>query len=313
MLRIGLQKFKGPSYLRFSSIRCSSTTTAPSLSSVPSHPLPPILPPTATRTLLYTAPPLPPLPPPLPHDASPSYVFSAPTSTTRNATTPIEQLAVLNACLVSGDITRAEEVARRIRTGWERAGRAGRKGLCEVLPSRIHADFLRFYFVEGGKGGVSKAWAYFDGLLEREWEEPGPGILRKNGVVDPAVLAVMFKAITAAGPTIYNPSEPDGYYRPITSLLPILAKLGVGLSEVIGDVIFDITLASYLGTVSREQVLAAIAETGQGRNGWGEWESEVARVLEKVKREAEGRVEVAREVVGELDPTLSVSRFLNSL
>lgn len=161
------------------------------------------------RTPLYTVPPLPPLPPPLPADVAGAQAGNgghtyAPTSISHNAQGAQEQLAVLNACLASGDIARAEEVAKRIRLNWIKSGKRG--ALSDLLPSRVHADFLRAYlssalvpqlphksvnlstasskgrgdnaalpdFTQGNTATrsrlVSKAWAYFDSLLSEEWD-----------------------------------------------------------------------------------------------------------------------------------------------
>ncbi|BGP17999.1 hypothetical protein JCM10213_005038 [Rhodosporidiobolus nylandii] len=201
---------------------------------------------------LYSVPPLPSMPPPLPADVSPASASHAGhtlgTSAPATATMlgAAEQLAVLNACLASGDISRAEDVARRIRAKWLKDGDGG--SLSTLLPPKVHADFLKAHLVravqpyamhnpraaafESGFGGsqqsaglgnafanrsvvqlnryVAKAWAYFDSLLSAQWDvvDPITGRVRKgvNGAIDPTVLAVMLKGIVSLGPDVYNPS-----------------------------------------------------------------------------------------------------------
>ncbi|GAA6062188.1 hypothetical protein JCM10212_001352 [Sporobolomyces blumeae] len=135
-----------------SSSRHSSTSTT-SHSSADLH---------RNRSPLYTVTPLPPIPPPLPADVTsvetfPSSDGSAGSSPAAEAAlhrgvtighqlpAAQEQLAVLNACLSSGDISRAEEVAKRIRTNWTKMGEVG--SLSTLLPSRVHADFIKAYLV----------------------------------------------------------------------------------------------------------------------------------------------------------------------
>ncbi|GAA5994220.1 hypothetical protein JCM5350_007307 [Sporobolomyces pararoseus] len=112
------------------------------------------------RSPLYTVTPLPPIPPPLPADVPPSETSHIPPSQSTAETESAlsagvtvahqlpaaqEQLAVLNACLSSGDITRAEDVAKRIKANWTKSGELG--SLSTLLPCRVHADFLKAYFV----------------------------------------------------------------------------------------------------------------------------------------------------------------------
>ncbi|GJN93218.1 hypothetical protein Rhopal_006265-T1 [Rhodotorula paludigena] len=94
------------------------------------------------------------MPPPLPADVDPAdtSIHSTTGSTLSSGVTlghqvpaAQEQLAVLNACLASGDLSRAEEVAKRIRNNWAKGGEVG--SLSMVLPPRVHADFLKAYFV----------------------------------------------------------------------------------------------------------------------------------------------------------------------
>ncbi|GAA5942553.1 DNA-directed RNA polymerase [Sporobolomyces koalae] len=114
------------------------------------------------RSPLYTVTPLPPIPPPLPADAAASDTLGSTNSPhsadpdqhtldhglslTQQFPAAKEQLAVLNACLASGDIARAEDVAKRIRSNWTKSGEIG--SMSTVLPSRVHADFLKAYFVK---------------------------------------------------------------------------------------------------------------------------------------------------------------------
>lgn len=257
-------------------------------------------------------------------------------------------MAVLNACLVSGDVTRAEEVARRIRANWAKNHTRARNypALCAILPPVVHADFIRFYFsatlaaappslsesfenafttttrlvkTEETKAkadinalgrNVHKAWTYFDSLLEKQWDRPLSGeMMNRNGAVDETVIATMLKGLIAAGPTAYNPSssnDPQSWHRPITSLLPVVRKLKLNLLTALRDPIFDVSLHSYMGEVSREAVMAALVETGAGRSGWSDFEPEIARVTESLKADAEGRAEAERVEATELNPTNSV-------
>ncbi|GAA5880749.1 hypothetical protein JCM8547_008958 [Rhodosporidiobolus lusitaniae] len=325
-----------------------------------SYPSPPETPPAPNRGVgpitgaLYSVPPLPSMPPPLPADVSPAEAAA----TSAPSLAPIsaqalggqEQLAVLNACLASGDITRAEDVARRIRAKWLKDGQGG--SLSTLLPPRVHADFLKAHLVRAvqpfnlnpaphlQKGSafeqslaaqsakldstlgsasrsvvqlnryVAKAWAYFDSLRSSQWDLVDPLTFRvrkgENGAIDATVLAVMLKGITALGPDIYNPStltDPNRNHRPITCFLPILRELKIDLRSVLLEPIFDIDLPSYLGAVSREQVLSALQETGQGREGWDEWARVIEEVTSDLQRLKEGREkeQQEREALPELD------------
>ncbi|GAA6030317.1 hypothetical protein JCM8097_009044 [Rhodosporidiobolus ruineniae] len=298
--------------------------------------------------MLYSVPPLPAMPPPLPTDVSPAEAAAnlrpgealAPMNS--SALGAQEQLAVLNACLASGDIARAEDVARRIRAKWLKEGQG--TSLAELLPPRVHADFLKAHLVRAiqpyastnpraaafersltqpdssnaGLGSrsvvqmnryVAKAWAYFDSLLGSQWETYNPDKPSRrgvNGAVDPSVLAVMMKGVVALGPDVYNPStltDPNRNHRPITFFLPIMRQLNIDLRSVMLEPIFDIHLPSYLGQVSREQVLEALKETGRGREGWAEYERVIEEVKEDVQRLKDGREKEKkmREKLPEID------------
>ncbi|GAA6019478.1 hypothetical protein JCM11491_000971 [Sporobolomyces phaffii] len=110
------------------------------------------------RSPLYTVTPLPTIPPPLPADVAASHTTTVSPSSSavdhdetlhRGVTVSHqlpgaqEQLAVLNACLSSGDIPRAEDVAKRIKANWTKLGEVG--SLSTLLPCRVHADFLKAY------------------------------------------------------------------------------------------------------------------------------------------------------------------------
>ena len=342
-----------PTLFRLASSAAATAPATESPSSSSSSLPPSSLPARISRSLLYSVPVLPPLPPPLPYDADPQYTFLAPTSTAHNAPTAFEQLAVLNACLVSGDITRAEEVARRIGSNWEKhhTRKPDYPALCSILPPRIHADFIRAYFSSAlapkssfltaanfslsskadQKGTskrdpssdqnrlVNKAWLYFDSLLHTQWDQPREAGTReaKNGAIDSSVLATMLKGLVAAGPAAYDPStltDSEGWQRPITSLLPILRTVNLDFLQVMKDPIFDVHLPSYLGTVTRESVLEAILATGNGRKGWSDWKPEIDRVANALAREREGKeAEEAVEQAAELLPTSSVRLSFFSL
>ncbi|GAA5915366.1 hypothetical protein JCM8208_007691 [Rhodotorula glutinis] len=320
------------------------------------------------RHALYTVPPLPPMPPPLPADVDPAdtTIHTTAGSTLASGVTlghqlpaAQEQLAVLNACLASGDLNRAEDVAKRIRANWVRGGEIG--SLSMLLPPRVHADFLKAYFARAiqppylplsaqsltagydglglpsgtlGTGErkasvsqqrntmrfVAKVWAYFDSLSGAQWDVIDPLTKRTrrgiNGAIDAGVLAVMLKGLTALGPDIYNPSsltDPDRVCRPITYVLSILRQSGIELQDVMRDTVFDIELPSYLGSVSRDQVLDAFRATGRGRESWDEWDGVLDEVKADVDRIREGREQEqkARSVVAELDPVISPKSDVN--
>ncbi|GAA6052924.1 hypothetical protein JCM3770_006736 [Rhodotorula araucariae] len=131
--------------------RFASAAAAPS-STASSGDVPPHI--ERARHALYTVPPLPPMPPPLPADVdrADTTIHTAAGATLASGVTLVhqlpaaqEQLAVLNACLASGDLGRAEDVAKRIRSNWQRGGEVG--SLSMLLPARVHADFLRAYFI----------------------------------------------------------------------------------------------------------------------------------------------------------------------
>ncbi|GAA5914361.1 DNA-directed RNA polymerase [Sporobolomyces salmoneus] len=141
------------------SILSSRLASSAAASHSPSHDL------HRNRSPLYTVTPLPPIPPPLPADVAASQTSTLPASTSvpYNSTSDPdsalhsgitishqlpaaqEQLAVLNACLSSGDIPRAEDVAKRIKANWSKLGEVG--SLSTLLPCRVHADFLKAYLV----------------------------------------------------------------------------------------------------------------------------------------------------------------------
>jgi len=162
MLRTRLLRSTTLPRLRFSPnvLSPSSTRFASAATAISSHDL------HRNRSPLYTVTPLPPIPPPLPADVaasdtsttSPSNSSSSPSSTedpdsslhrgvtiSHQLPAAQEQLAVLNACLASGDIQRAEDVAKRIKSNWSKLGEVG--SLSTLLPSRVHADFLKAYLV----------------------------------------------------------------------------------------------------------------------------------------------------------------------
>lgn len=167
---------------------------------------------------------------------------------------------------------------------------------------------------------IAKAWAYFDSLWEQEWESTSAVPSRGDKAdghpslaVDPSIFAVMFKGLTASGPSVYHPSiltDPEHWLRPITHLLPHLRTSGFTLLDVMRDPIFMVDLPSYLGKVEREKVLDALASTGEGRSGWEDWRGVVDSVRELVQAEQEGiqKQREAEEAV-ELDPTMTSVSF----
>lgn len=310
---------------RFASTATKASTSAPLATSLPSSPPPPE-PLRRTRSPLYTVAPLPPLPPPLPVDAAGTATFTPTSISHNNPSVAHEQLAVLNACLASGDITRAEEVAKRIKAAWASSAKPSSAKLSAMLPSRVHADFLRAYLSSslvrkaspslsnGDTATVSraklvhKAWTYFDSLVGEQWESTVDS-RKVNAAMDASVVAVMMKGLVASGEETYHPSsltDPDNWLRPITHLLPYLTAYGISLLDVLRDPVFDIELPSYLGKVDRVDVLEAIEKTAVGRSGWSEWESTVKRVREIVQSDKEGREAFKKSEVAELDPTRSV-------
>ncbi|CEQ42766.1 SPOSA6832_04617, partial [Sporobolomyces salmonicolor] len=247
-----------------------------------------------------------------------------------------EQLAVLSACLASGDISRAEDVAKRIRNNWTKSGSIG--SLSTLLPPPVHADFLKSFFVRalqpykraGAVAGaannaqtsryISKVWLYFDSLSGPEWvavdpatRQVRPGV---NGAIDATVFATMLKGLVSLGSDIYNPSsltDPDRLYRPITYLLPLLRNAGFELQDVLRDSTFDVDLPSYMGKITREEVLQALQETGQGREGWDEWARQLDDVRVEIERIREGREKEAKERanLAELDPVVAAKDQVN--
>lgn len=278
-------------------------------------------------TPLYKASPLPPLPPPLPLDAdqeitAPLYAASRLASAQSSAN---EQLAILDACLSSGDLPRAEQIMDRIQQNFLERERSTVKILAEILPPRVHADFLKAYLStaimpqrhhdsgtaeQHKKRFVTKAWAYWDALFERKWTAISAS-KRKSRAIDRSVVAVMLKGLTACGPALYNPSaesDPDGSIRPITALLPVIEMHDITLEQVMHDPIFQLELPSYLGKVDREHVLDALLETGKGRSRFDEW---IARIddARAFVREDDASLQRERESVQAiaLQPTESVS------
>lgn len=142
-----LTRIPSSSRLSLSSRSASSATANP-----PSHDS------RWNRSPLYHGSRLPPIPPPLPADAqsaeTPSQLSASSdpdavlNSDVLSQKLPAaqEQLAVLNACLGSGDVSRAEDVARRIKANWSKVGGHG-VSFATLLPTRVHADFLKAYFV----------------------------------------------------------------------------------------------------------------------------------------------------------------------
>ncbi|GAA5920111.1 hypothetical protein JCM6882_008670 [Rhodosporidiobolus microsporus] len=307
---------------------------------------------------LYSVPPLPAMPPPLPADVTPAEAAASSSQSTA-AIGPMsaqglgaqEQLAVLNACLTSGDIARAEDVARRIRARWLKDGQAG--SLAELLPPRVHADFLKAHLVRavqpytsgnprvqaferslvgtdsplGARSMiqmnryVAKAWAYFDSLLGSQWDVVDEVTHRRrknvNGAIDASVLAVMLKGITALGSEIYNPStltDPSRNHRPITVFIPLMRDHGIDLRSVMLDAIFDIDLPSYLGRVTRDDVLDALSETGEGRSNWTEYQRTIDEVRADIQRLKEGRekeYEVRKSDLPEIDAVTMDDKKVN--
>ncbi|KAM0786030.1 hypothetical protein ACM66B_006845 [Microbotryomycetes sp. NB124-2] len=284
--------------------------------------------------LLYTVPPLPPLPPPLPADIVArnqglSAHEYAPTSVSSNAPAAQEQLAVLQACLASGDLARAEEVAKRIKANWIKGGK--RMPLSDLLPPQLHSDFLRAYLssalvpTKPGSSSsssfgsskqnstrielVAKAWSYFRSLFTGDWNSTtSPNSMQARYNIDVSVFAVMLKGLTAAGESIYRPTQatdPNGWLVPITGVLVEAKKSGYSTFDVLKDPIFDVNLPSYLGKIDQDQVLDAIVATGTGRDGWQDFVAEVEEARHQIKALKEGRERVReqREALPELLPT----------
>lgn len=283
------------------------------------------------RPQLYSLPTLPPMPPPLPVDVEPTatrretahgLAVEPGVTLAHHAPGAQEQLAILGVCLTTGNLKRAEEIAKRIITAWKKAGEAGQ--LSNVLTPRIHADFIKAYLgraMQIGatpaevKDAVHQTWTYFDSLFEHQWNVVDPITQRKHGVsgaVDSTVVATMLKGFTALGPAVYNPSsesDPERILRPITAVLPRLAQAGVELDEVLRDAIFELDTPLYFGSVSRQAALDALIETGQGRAGWSKFKDVVANCAVEVKRFEEGRdvdVPAEKENVAEVAPVVGV-------
>ncbi|SCV72946.1 BQ2448_6871 [Microbotryum intermedium] len=305
-----LVRFASSSTTRFSH---PSASVDPSSSFASSFPPPPPPASISNESLLrrsghplYSVPPLPPLAPPLPADVERAENCSSSSSSTlptpANWTTPTqsqEQLAVLNACLASGDVTRAEEVARRILA-------YGNDSLTTLLPPRVHADFLRAYLSSAlikalvptpsdtpsvplsesvRSDYIVKAWSYFDSLQRPQWWDEATEF---NLAINEGVMAVMFKGLVAAGPSIYNPTLPSPtketslsmrknqpWLKPLTTLLDLVERHRLGLKDILNDTIWHVELPSYLGKVTPLQVLDALVETGKEQEEWKAWEEEI--------------------------------------
>lgn len=130
----------------------------------------------------------------------------------------VEQIAVLEICLATGNIARAKRIFAQIRSEYNKdkaqsyiesggastsaSSAARRTKFSELVPVGIHTTFLRAFFrqalVHGSansKGGVarkrmyvSEAWEWLDMLLKNE---------RLYGRVEDAAWAVMFKGSVA--------------------------------------------------------------------------------------------------------------------
>ncbi|KAK4701543.1 hypothetical protein P7C70_g4683, partial [Phenoliferia sp. Uapishka_3] len=265
---------------------------------------------------LYSSPILPPLGAPLPTDA---LLYSS-SNFNVNLREPSshEQSAVLDACLTSGELTRAEEVATRMSAAWGRKRQLFKNGegphpgnLSEVLPPRVHADFLRGYLVKALKASqevtevlrrekgvwVGKAWAYFDNLSGQVWWDTTTGT---NRAIDAEVIAVMFKGLVSLTP--YS----EGGERKITSLLSALQVTGVRLGDVLRSGSFELEGEEFAGNVTREMVLDALDKAGSGAV-YEDWREKVRELREEfeVERERLEAAEVSRNAV-ELDQTRSV-------
>lgn len=313
---------------RLSLRRLGTAATAPSTSPsayTTTTPPPPPPSPLRPRSSLYSQPTLPPIAAPLPVDG---LLYSSPTVAPSPRETPThEQIAVLDACLTSGEITRAEEVASRIEAAWGRKKNLFKQevggdpgSLSMVLPPRVHADFLRAYFLKARStdnerlqaSWVVKAWTYYDTLTDHVWwDRRAP---RANGAVDEDVVAVMLKGLVAAGPEFYNPSADSPVrQRKLTSILASLQGFGLGLGEVLRADIFRLDSDKFLGPVDAGRVLDAFEETGKGSEVFREFEASFESLRdefasEKRRQEAKGEVLSALE----LDPTRSVRPFSKS-
>ena len=253
---------------------------------------------------------------------------------------------MLNACLASGDVARAEEVAKRIQRAWQRSADA--TALSSVLPPRVHADFIKTYLasslvpvlppVKGQAQAaatrealaeaeaeapsparaelIQKAWIYFDSLADAQWLGLNADGRKVNLAIDASVLAAMFKGLVAAGPGVYAPdhkSDPRGKFRPITYLLKPIDQLKISLLDVMRESIWDVSLPSYFGHVSRERALDALEHTGNTRAGWEDWGEIVRNVRETVRAEQEGIEDLKAQPTAELDPTKSKNEVNVSL
>ena len=301
--------------------RLASTATSPSPTPYSSTAPPPApLSPLRPRSALYSQPTLPPLAAPLPVDG---IFYSAPGLAPPAREAPIhEQLAVLDACLNSGEIVRAEEVASRICAAWARQKNLFKKQigpdpgpLSNLLPPRVHADFLRSYLARAAQVDdeqdkitwVGKAWTYWDTLDDALWWVQSPRSPKKfNAAIDPDVLAILLKGLVALGPEYYNPgvaSPPR--LRKVTTVLGALTSCDIPLGKVLRSTIFD--LDQLLGPVSREMTMQAIEDTGKGGQVFREWESQITSLRDEVRQEHERELEQIKAISAlKLNPTRSV-------
>ncbi|KAL8279631.1 hypothetical protein RQP46_007944 [Phenoliferia psychrophenolica] len=323
--RLPIPRGRLPALRRLASTATSASPSPSPYSSTPPTPPPPS--PLRPRTSLYSQPTLPPIAAPLPVDG---LFFSSPHLAQPPREQPVhEQLAVLDACLNSGEITRAEEVASRINQAWARRKNAYKQeaapdpgSLAELLPPRVHADFLRAYLqkalalntaAETSESArhdktvwIAKAWAYFDTLTDSAWWVRTRRAER-NGAIDKDVLAVLLKGLVRAGPECYNPpSDSRVRIRRISTVLSRLDEFDVPLAHVLRSDVFSLDSQVYLGSVSPEEVLNALEESGSGGEVFREWEGVISSLRDELRGEQDRR-EAQTKAVGalELDPTRS--------
>ncbi|KAI5477684.1 mitochondrial RNA polymerase [Pseudohyphozyma bogoriensis] len=237
-----------------------------------------------------------------------------------------DQIPILTACLANGDLTRAEEVAQKIMSVWLKSHQVRlennvseetSKSLSDVLPPKIHADFVRAYFAaalfpntkssptDSQKSMlVQKAWSYFEGLFSHVWEVT-EGRRTTNTALDAGVFAMLFKGFAAIQQRSWQSLLAEG--QSSVHLLAMMEENGIKLLDVIRDPVFDAEGDAYLGVVGREAVLTMVEEEVSSQDGSEFWSRVLSETKSQLKRDEEGKEAFLKEIA-ELNPTKKASK-----
>jgi DNA-directed RNA polymerase len=303
-------------------IRSASTATATATNPTSYTTTPPTAEPqplTRTRRPLYSLPPLPPLPTPLPLDADPLDLGFSTTNVSTIAGSA-EQLAILSACLASGDTVRAEEIAKRIHRTWilRRANLSNaelptrEESLASLLPARVHTDFFKGYFSSAILPGtlikrqrseiVHKSEVYFNSLFSSSYETREEG-RTVNLAIDKGTVATIFKGLTA----IQAEGLPSWSRSSFERLLSLMRIQKITLGDVMTNAIWRVELPSYIGTVKEEAGLDMLEKRGPETSEWdSDWVQAVKDARKRIgeSREATEQERQAAPGPAELKPTL---------